>query len=145
VKTKPKIEIGTTYPHCWQNRYVNAEVVSRRKEGGRWLWTVRLTESQQPIRRAESQCIAEYEATTKSISAEIEYISSLPRFRACRATARRAGGTCVVQWIDFPLGGLWCEIREQITYNKGRNTHWTKSEYSDAESLLASGDAVRVS
>ncbi len=140
MKTKPKIEIGTTFPHYWQNRYVNAEIVSRRKDGRRrWLWKVRLTEGQQPIRRAESQCIVEYEATTKSITSDVSYLESLP----CYGPASRS--TCVVQWIDFPGHGLWCEIREDITYNKGRNTHWTKSEYGDAESLLASGDAVRVS
>jgi hypothetical protein len=139
MKTKPKIEIGTTYPHCWQNRYVNAEVVSRQKNGRRRLWRVRLTESQQPVRRAESQCIVEFDTTAKGIKDSIDYIASLP----CYGPASR--NTCVVQWIDFPGHGLWCEIREEITYNQGRNTHWTKSEYGDAESLLASGDAVRVS
>ena len=130
-----KIEIGTTFPHYWQNRYVNAEIVSRRKEGRRWLWKVRLTESQQPVRRAESGWIVEYETTTKALAVDIAYVESHP----CYGPA--SSDTCVVQWIDFPGHGLWCEIREEITYNQGRNTHWTKSEYGDVESLLASGDA----
>ena len=137
-KTKrPKIEIGTTFPHFWRDRYVNAEVVSRRKDGRRWLWKIRLTESQQPIRRAESETIVEFEKTTKSLADELAFIDSLP----CYGPSGKLENTCVVQWIDFGGGGLWCEIREPHKCGGSRNTHWARSEYGTVDRLLASGDA----
>ena len=141
-KTKrPKIEIGTTFPHFWRDRYVNAEVVSRRKDGGRWLWKIRLTESQQPIRRVESETIVEFEKTTKHLADELAFIDSLPRY----TPSGKLEATCVVQWIDFgagdTLGGLWCEIREPYKCGGSRNTHWARSEYGTVDRLLASGEA----
>lgn len=137
-KTKrPKIEIGTTFPHFWRDRYVNAEVVSRRKDGRRWLWKIRLTESQQPIRRVESETIVEFEKTTKSLADELAFIDSLP----CYGPSYKLENTCVVQWIDFGGGGLWCEIREPHKCGGSRNTHWARSEYGTVDRLLASGEA----
>lgn len=148
MKTATKIEIGTTYPHFWIDRYVNAEVVSRRKEGGRWLWKVRLTESQQPVRRVGGfldGSIVEFEYGTARIAPTIEYINSHPAFGPARQ------GSAVVQWIKFPgenqslAGGLWCEVREQVVCGGSRPTHWQKCEYGTVEALLASGDAAQVS
>lgn len=145
MKTKqPKIEIGTTFPHFWQDRYVNAEIVSRRKAArGWWLWTVRLTESQQPVRRAEAQTIVEFEKTAAAIRSELWHIKSLPHYSPRE-------GSCVVQYIKFPGdnsmfgGGLWCEVREQCRCGPHRDTHWRRSECETVEALLASGDAVEV-
>lgn len=139
---RPKIEIGTTFPHSWQGRYVNAEVVGRRQEASRPMWTVRLTESQRPIVHGGGPLAGkfiEFDTRTRQLRDIITYIENLPCFGPARAESD------VVQWVDFGGDrGLWAEIREVFTYGKGRNTHWTKSEYGDVESLLASGDAVRV-
>ena len=114
MKTATKIEIGTTYPHFWVNRFVNAEIVSRRKCGARWLWKVRLTESQQPIRRVGGfldGSIVEWEHTTASIKRQVEYTDSLPTYGPTRS------GSAIVQWVDFGpsynggVAGLWCEVR----------------------------------
>lgn len=147
MKTKAKIEIGTTLPWFWVDRFVNAEVVSRRKDGGRWLWKVRLTESQQPIRRNGGfldGSIVEFEYRTHFLSAEIERIERFPTFGPARY------GSAVVQWIDFGptanagVGGLWCEVSEQGVCGGSRPTHWQKCEYGSVGALLASGDAVPV-
>lgn len=143
MKTKrPTIDTGTTFPYFYGDRCVNAEVEDYVKNGSRKLWKVRLTESQQPIVREDGVLAGtnvEFQANSKSIADEIVRIESLPCFGPARAESD------VVQWIDFGSNrGLWAEIREVFTYGKGRNTHWTKSEYGDVQSLLASGDAVRV-
>jgi hypothetical protein len=140
---RPKIEIGTTYPHFFVDRFVNAEVVACRKVGKRFVWTVRFTESQQPVTWG-SKCgglsgkIVEFHWATRSIKNAIAWIEALPTFGPARQ------GSCVVQWIDFGHQGLWCEIREPFTHCEGRNTYWTKSEYKTVEELIASGDANQV-
>jgi hypothetical protein len=147
VKTKrPKIEIGTTFPYWHEDRYVNAEVVNCIKIGSRmgirkrnW-WTVRLTESQQPIVRKGGPLagtFVEFETDTKTLADRIEYVESLPHYSPARA------GTVVVQWIDTEdARGLWCEIRDQHKCGGSRNTHWQRCEYGTVDALLASGDAV---
>lgn len=145
MKTKQKIEIGTTFPWWWTDRFVNAEVVDRRKEGKRWLWKIRLTESQQPIRRSGGFLdghFVEFEYKTKTLTDTIEFIEALPTFGPARQ------GSVVVQWVNFgdhvTGGGLWCEVREQVVCGGSRPTHWQRCEYGSVEALLASGDAVPV-
>lgn len=149
MKTKrPKIEIGTTFPYFHDGRIVNAEVVNCVPIGSvmsirkRKWWTVELTESQRPILYAGGSLSGRsvgFETDTKSLADRVAAIESLPRYGSIRP------GSSVVQWIDFGGHlGLWAEIREEITYNQGRNTHWTQSEYGTADDLLASGDAVRI-
>lgn len=143
-KTKrPKIEVGTAFPYFYDGRIVNAEVVNCVKPAKRNWWTVRLTESQQPILHASGLLAGKpvgFETDTKSLADRIVAVESLPTF----GPSPKVAVTCVVQWIDFGGHvGLWAEIREDITCNGGRNTHWTKSEYGTADELLASGDAVQ--
>ena len=145
---RPKIEIGTTYPHFFVDRFVNAEVVACRKErNNRNWWTVRLTESQRPLIRGEgfgtlSGKPVEFEVPTRSIKNAIAWIEALPTFGPARPEHHAHEG--VVQWIDFGHQGLWCEIREPFTHCEGRNTHWTRSEYKTVEELISSGDANQV-
>jgi len=141
VKTKrPKIEIGTTFPYWHEDRYVNAEVVICVKIGRRNWWTVRLTESQQPIVRKDGPlagAFIEFGTDTKTLADRIEYVESLPHYSPARA------GSAVVQWIDHgDPRGLWCEIRDQHKCGGSRNTHWQRCEYGTVDALLASGDAV---
>lgn len=141
---RPKIKIGTTFPHYWIDRFVNAEVVSGVKVRNRYVWAVRLTESQKPItwdgKRGElSGKVVEFHWPTGPIANAIQRIEALPTFGPARY------GESVVQWIDFGHQGIWCEIREPFIANRqGRNTHWTKSEYKTVEELIASGDANQV-
>lgn len=149
-KTKrPKIEIGTTFPYFHDGRIVNAEVVACVKIGSRagcrkrnW-WTIELTESQRPILHAGGSLAGKsigFETDTKSLADRIAAVESLPTF----GPSAKVAETCVVQWVDFGGHlGLWAEIREELTYNQGRNTHWTRSEYGTVDELLASGDAVQ--
>jgi len=144
---RPKIKIGTTFPHYWDGRFVNAEVVSGVKIRNRFVWTVRFTESQRPItwgdKRGElSGKVVEFHWPTGPIANAIERIDALPTFMPARPENHVNEG--VVRWIDFGHAGLWCEIREPFTHCEGRNTHWTKSEYKTVEELIASGDANHV-
>ena len=139
---RPKIKIGTTFPHYWQNRFVNAEVVSGVKVRNRFVWTLRLTESQQPIvwddKRGElSGKIVEFHWPTGWIADAIEKIDALPKFGPARL------GSCVVQWIDFGHQGRWCEVREFVVCGPSRPSHWDKCEYATVEELIASGDATK--
>jgi len=143
MKTKQrKIEIGTNYPYFWQGRIVTAEIVGRKKIGSRHWWTVRLTDNQQPLTREQHEPFAgsavEFEAPTRSITANINFIESLPTFAPARHDS------AVVQWIEVPGFGLWCEVRLQHKCGGYRNTHWDKSEWGTAEALIASGEARRV-
>jgi hypothetical protein len=142
MKTKTKrrkIEIGTTLPYFHDGRLVTAEVVdiltrlSRRLE--RW-WTVRLTDCQQPVVRGDGEPV-DFQAPTRTITANMNYIESLPRFTPARHDS------AVVQWIDVPGSGLWCEVRLQHKCGRYRNTHWDKSEWGTVEALIASGEARR--
>jgi hypothetical protein len=140
---RPRIKIGTTFPHFWKDRFVNAEVVSCVKVGNRFVWTVRLTESQQPImwddKRGElSRKVVEFHCPTGWIADVIEEIEALPTFGPARP------GSCIVQWIDFGHHGRWCEVREFVVCGPSRPTHWDKCEYKTVEELIASGDANQV-
>lgn len=142
MKTKQKIEIGTTFPWWWVDRFVNAEVVDRRRNGRKWLWKIRLTESQQPVRRTVAETIVEFEYGTKWLTVTLDHLDGLPTFAPARP------GSAVVRWINFgshvTVGGLWCEVREQVVCGGSRPTHWQRCEYGSVEALLASGDAVPV-
>jgi hypothetical protein len=137
---RPRIKIGTTYPHFWDGRFVNAEVVSGVKIRNRFVWTVRLTESQQPLTWG-SKCgdlageVVEFHWPTGPIANAIERIEALPTFGPARL------GSCVVRWIDFGHQGRWCEVREFVVCGPSRPTHWDKCEYKTVEELVASGDA----
>ena len=141
MKTKrPKIEIGTTFPYWHEDRYVNAEVVICVKIGRRNWWTVRLTESQQPIVRKDGPLAGsfiEFATDTKSLADSIAYVEGLPHY-----SPQYGRGSCVVQYVEFPAAGLWCEIRDQHKCGGSRNTHWQRCEYETVDALLASGDAV---
>jgi hypothetical protein len=140
---RPKIKIGTTFPFFWKDRFVNAEVVSCVKVGKRFVWTVRLTESQRPLvwesERGElSGQIVELRRSTREIANAIQWIESLPTFGPARI------GSCVVQWIDFGQWGRWCEVKEFVVCGPSRPTHWDKCEYGTVEELIASGDAKQI-
>lgn len=141
--SKTKVTVGTTYPHFWGDRLVNAEVVSIQKIGRRYWCRLEFTESQQPVLHGDdagslSGKAAGFDSPRPCVARSIESIVSMPTFAPARP------GSCVVQWIDFGHAGLWCEIRDDFVCGSSRPTHWQRCEYGTVDALLASGDAVRV-
>lgn len=138
-----KIEIGTTFPFFYGDRWVNAEVDRRRKDGKWWWWTIRLTEGGRPIVRQDGPLkghAVEWESQTQDVRWWVDRSHD-------GATLSPRCGSSVVQYVCFncPVGkGLWAEIREHHSSGPYRPTRWVRSEYDTVEELIASGDAVAV-
>ena len=148
MKTKTKIEIGTTFPYSDRNRLVTAEVTGRRKDGHRVWWQVTLTEGGQPILHDEPNLAGKsvgFDATTGSLGDSISWGRNCLR----RFLPTTNNGSSVLIYVETrSLGtvadGLWVEIREFVSSGPYRPTRWVRSEYATVEELLASGDAVEI-